>query len=281
MIKNKKRKIKLPLWLKVFLVVLGLYALGIVLLILTENVVLFPTVVMLGSFMIPITYVAFFYERRFIAKVKLLSIITSFLYGGLLGVFVASLFEPIFIRRLDLLTAFVVGFIEEFAKIFGLYLIMRRKRHTSQLNGIIIGAAVGMGFAAFESTGYAFATFLDSGGSLTDTVFVTLLRGILSPLGHGTWTAILAGVLFKESSPMKFNITKNVGISYAAVAVLHGLWDGLPSVFVNYILPGIDFIIAEVLVALIGVIILFKSWREAKARELALSSSGLFNKSKS
>lgn len=267
-----RRKIRVPFWLRVFFINFFLYALGIFLLLTTGNVVLFPTVVMLGSFMIPVAYVAFFYNRNIVSKVGPLTIIESFLYGGLLGVFVASIFEPIFIQRLDLFTAFLVGFIEEFAKIFGVFWIMRKRSHRRQLNGIIIGAAVGMGFAAFESTGYAFASFLESSGNLTDTVFVTLLRGILSPLGHGTWTAIFAGVLFAESIKDKFKITRRVIETYFTVSILHGLWDGLPSIFVNYVIHGVDFIIAEGLVALAGIIILLRSWREAKKRELKLFS---------
>src|SRR2546430_5382081 len=47
------------------------------------------------------------------------------------------------------------------------------------IDGLILGAAVGMGFAAFESTGYAFTAFLLSGGSLSSVVGVTLMRGLL------------------------------------------------------------------------------------------------------
>lgn len=41
-------------------------------------------------------------------------------------------------------------------------------------------------------------------------VGVTLLRGILSPVGHGTWTAILASVLFRESAAGHFRINGKV-----------------------------------------------------------------------
>jgi len=265
--KKRRRKIRLPLWFRVLLITAFLYALGIALLVITQNEILFPTVVMLGSFMFPIAYVAYFYERRFMAKVRRLNIIMAFIYGGILGVFVASIFEPIFVIRLDLLTALVIGFIEEFAKILGLVWVVKPKKHNSQLRGIILGAAVGMGFAAFESTGYSFASFLASNGNLTDTVFVTLLRGILSPLGHGTWTAILAGVLFRESTARKYHITPLVIATYITVSILHGLWDGLPSIFVNFVLPGIDFFIAEGIIGVFGMALLVRSWRVAKARE--------------
>lgn len=86
----------------------------------------------------------------------------------------------------------------------------RRRRHDSELDGLILGAAARMGFAALESNGYAFSAFLRSGGSLSLTVAVTLLRGLLSPVGHGTRTAILASVLFRESAAGRFHINRKV-----------------------------------------------------------------------
>jgi RsiW-degrading membrane proteinase PrsW (M82 family) len=100
----------------------------------------------------------------------------------------------------------VVGLIEEFAKILGVLVIARHRRHDAELDGLILGAAAGMGFASMESSGYAFVAFLRSGGNLSLMVAVTLLRGILSPVGHGTWTAILASVLFRESAAGRFRI---------------------------------------------------------------------------
>jgi RsiW-degrading membrane proteinase PrsW (M82 family) len=180
-----------------------------------------------------------------------------------LGVFAAALLEPLFIRRLDLFTAFEVGLIEEFVKILGVLVIARRLRHDSEINGLILGAAAGMGFAALESTGYAFSAFLRSGGSLSASVIVTLGRGLLSPLGHGTWTAILAGVLFRESAPDHFRLNRKVIRAYLTVAALHGLWDGLPGLIIVFLLPGPDIFIAQAIVGAIGLFILWRRWCEA------------------
>ncbi len=141
---------------------------------------------MIGSFLVPVTYVTFFYERRHLSNLSLSSTVISFIYGGILGVVAASLLEPIFIRSLDFTSTIAVGLIEEFTKILGVFIIARHRRHDLEMDGLILGAAAGMGFAALESTGYAFTAFLASGGSLSQTVGVTLLRGILSPVGHGT-----------------------------------------------------------------------------------------------
>ncbi len=251
-------------WWKVLVVGFVLYILGIIILILTGNPNLFPTIVLVGSFLVPVAYVTFFYERQHLSQLTLPQIARAFLLGGLLGVFAAGLLEPLFIRRLNLVSLFEVGFIEEFAKILGVLVVARHLRHNSELDGLLLGAAAGMGFAAFESTGYAFTTFLLSQGSLTATVMVTMLRGFLSPLGHGTWTAILASVLFRESSPEHFHLSRRVVMAYLTVSILHGLWDGLPGIIALFTPQASDLLIGEALVGLTGLVILWWRWREAK-----------------
>ncbi len=250
-------------WWRVLLIALLLYFLGLVVLTLTSNPNLFPTVVLLGSFMVPVAYVAFFYDRRHLSRLALPTIATCFVYGGVLGVFAASMLEPIFIRRLDLFSTFEVGLIEEFAKILGVLVVARHTRHNSERDGVILGAAAGMGFAALESMGYAFTAFLASGGSLSITVGVTLLRGVLSPLGHGTWTAILASVLFRESDAGRFRLNRSVLGAYLTVVVLHGLWDGLPAVMTALLFPGVDVFLGQSLVGAAGLFLLWRRWREA------------------
>ncbi len=259
----EKKTRKRSLWWRVLLTCLGFYVLGLVVLVLTSNPNLFPTVVMLGCFMIPSAYVAFFYEHRHLSKLELPTVALCFFYGGLLGVFAASLLEPLFVQQLDFVTAFIVGFIEEFVKILGVLVIARHWGHDSELDGIILGAAAGMGFATLESTGYAFTSFLASGGSLTLTVGVMLLRGILSPLGHGTWTAILVGIMFREAKNGHFHLNRKVIGAYLTVVILHGLWDGLPGLIGNLTGSGLDVFISQSLVGILGLVILWLNWREA------------------
>jgi RsiW-degrading membrane proteinase PrsW (M82 family) len=261
-------------WWRVFLTGLLFYIASLFALIMTGNPNLFPTVVMVGNFLIPVTYVAFFYQHRHLSGLTLASTAKSFIYGGLLGVIAASLLEPLFIRRLDFATAFEVGLIEEFAKILGILVIARQLRHDSELDGIILGAAAGMGFAALESNGYAFSAFLRSGGSLSATVAVTMLRGILSPVGHGTWTAILAGVLFREGEPDRFRFNLKVLGAYLTVAILHGLWDGLPGAITAIFGTGLDIVIGQVIVGGIGFYILWRRWREARRLQEELLAAG-------
>lgn len=255
-------------WWRVLLIGFFLYVLGLVVLGVTLNPNLFPTVALLGNFLVPVTYVAFFYEHRHLSRLTMPTTALSFFYGGVLGVFAAALLEPIFIARLTAATAFEVGLIEESAKILGVLVIARHRRHDAELDGLILGAAAGMGFAALESNGYAFTAFLRSGGSLSVTVLVTLLRGLLAPIGHGTWTAILASVLFRESAAGRFHLNRKVVAVYLTVAILHGLWDGLPSALIALVASGSDVMIGQTIVGATSLVILGRRWREAKRLQL-------------
>ena len=256
--------IKRRYWLRVLLIGFIIYAATIFTLLLTGNINLFPSVVLLGNFLVPVAFVSFFYEGRESFSVNMPATAMCFFYGGALGTIAASLLEPIFIHELTFMTAFMVGIIEEAAKLIGVFLIARRRQYNSILDGIILGSAAGMGFAAFESTGYAFTAFLQSGGSLSQTVFITLLRGIASPVGHGTWTAILSSTLLKESVRGRFYINTQVIKAYVAVVVLHGLWDGLPPIISYFFPSGYSVFAGQILLGTVGLYILHKRWREAK-----------------
>jgi RsiW-degrading membrane proteinase PrsW (M82 family) len=255
-------------WWHILLIGLALFVAGVLVFGVTGNLNLFPTVALIGNLLVPVGYVAFFYERRHMSQVTLVSIARAFFYGGVLGVFAAALLEPIFIRRLTFESAFAVGVIEEFAKILGVLVVARHHRHDSEIDGVILGAAAGMGFAALESSGYVFTAFVQSGGSLSALVLVTLLRGLLSPVGHGTWTAILASVLFREGMPNRFRINRAVLGAYLTVVVLHGLWDGVPQLLTVMTGPGLDVFLAQGAVGVAGLVILWRRWREAVRREL-------------
>jgi protease PrsW len=124
-----------------------------------------------------------------------------------------------------------VGLIEEAVKLLALAFLTRRLAHKYARDGLILGAAVGFGFAAFESAGYAFtALFTEQGLSLMQLVQTELLRGLLAPVGHGLWTAILGGVLFSASGREHFALTGRLLLSYLGVSVLHALWDSMHSI---------------------------------------------------
>ena len=76
------RLVKSSSWWRVLLIGLFFYLATLVALVLTRNPNLFPTVVMVGSFMIPVTYVAFFYDHRHVSRLTVPVIARAFIYGG-------------------------------------------------------------------------------------------------------------------------------------------------------------------------------------------------------
>lgn len=250
-------------WLKVLATGAVFYILLLVALLLTNNSNIFPTVVLVGNFMVPVAYVAFFYERRHLSRLTMSTVSLAFLYGGLVGILAASFLEPFFIPQSNPGANLRIGLIEEFAKIMGVIVIAHHRRHDSEMDGLILGAASGMGFAALESNGYAFTAFLVSNGSVSVTVAVTLLRGLLSPLGHGTWTAILASVLFRESRSCDFRVNLKVIGAYLLVSILHTMWNGLPLVLTSVLSQGLAILITDGVIGIVGLAILWLRWREA------------------
>ena len=58
----------ISLWWRVLMTTLLAFSMGIMVMVLTGNPILFPTVLMLGTFAVPAAYVAFFYGRRHLSK---------------------------------------------------------------------------------------------------------------------------------------------------------------------------------------------------------------------
>ena len=227
-------------WLRLFLTGLVLWILTVAVTMATGNPNLIPTLVLLGSFLVPVTFVVWAFGRRHSGEVTAELLFTTFITGGVLGVLAASLLETYLLHPSPLLFA-GVGLIEEAAKLAVLAFLCRRLQHKFAFDGLILGASVGFGFAAFESAGYAFtALFTEQGLSLTQLVQTELLRGLLAPVGHGLWTAILGGVLFSASGRRQFNFTGRLLLSYLGVALLHALWDSMHSIalLVTLVLTG-------------------------------------------
>jgi protease PrsW len=217
-------------WVRLFLTGLVLWVLTVIVTFATGNPNLIPTLVLLGSFLVPVTFMVWAFERRDTGELSAGLVFSTFITGGVLGVLAASILESYLLHPSPWLFL-GVGLIEEAVKLLALMLLTRRLRTRSMRDGMILGAAVGFGFAAFESAGYAFtALFTVDGLSLMQVVQTELLRGLFAPVGHGLWTAILGGVLFSSSGRAHFAFTRRLLLSYLGVAVLHALWDSMHSI---------------------------------------------------
>ncbi|HEX2355563.1 MAG TPA: PrsW family glutamic-type intramembrane protease [Micromonosporaceae bacterium] len=224
-----------PGWIRIFAGGLALWLATVLVTFATHNANLVPTIILVGSFLVPVTFVAYAF-RRANAVVTPQRIFGAFVYGGVLGVLGASLLETALLAHLSALAYVAIGLIEEAVKLAVLWLLARRLPYYTMRDGMVLGAAVGFGFAAFETAGYAFnALFTQSGLSLLNLVETEALRAVLTPVGHGLWTAILGGALFATAARTRSGRPRLrwalVGW-YAVVALLHAFWDGSQSIAV-------------------------------------------------
>jgi RsiW-degrading membrane proteinase PrsW (M82 family) len=267
-------------WLRVLGVGIVLFILATVIMYLTGNLNLYPTVILIGNFLVPVVFVAFLYDYQHISSLTPETIAKSFCLGGILGVLGASILETLFIpvpadlnKELPLTSAFGVGLIEEGCKLLAILFLARHMSHNKMIDGLLLGAAVGMGFAALESTGYAFSMLLTSRGHIDTSIGETIFRGLLAPFGHGTWSAILGAALFQQSAPRRFRITWPVILVYLFVSLLHGLWDGFPFTIYFVIAPGVRISVVFLVLSIIGIAVLFGLYIRARKQPAPLSSS--------
>lgn len=212
-------------WWKTLLGGFALWVLTIVVTAATGNANLVPTLILLGSFLVPFCVVLFVAERV-VGSVSALQVILAFFVGGIFGVLGASLLESNLKQSVGMYVA--VGFIEEFVKAVVLVFVARRVVPKTRAQGALLGATVGAGFAAFESAGYAFnAAITTQGIDLISLLHTEVLRAILAPVGHVLWTAILGAVIFGAARDERLRLTGRVIVAFVGVALLHALWDSL------------------------------------------------------
>ena len=192
-----------------------------------ENINLIPGLIITGSFAVPISTLFLFFELNIRRNVPLWQVMRLVLFGGILSLFIALiLFENTYFLS-NSLGASVAGVVEEPAKLAALILLMKgKKKFPYILNGLLLGAAVGCGFAAFESAGYALSFGLNN---YDEMIKVIQLRGILSPFAHIVWTAIAGAALWRVQKAGEFHFRlltkKQFYMPFGVIVICHALWN--------------------------------------------------------
>jgi RsiW-degrading membrane proteinase PrsW (M82 family) len=216
-------------WLGVLVVGVALFVAEERTLVGTRNPNLVPSAILLGASIVPLAFLAFVYGRL-PYDVPGPAIVVAVFLGGVIGTIVAATLEFDVLRALGGLPMLGVGLIEEASKLLvPLALLIPLRRHRSAADGLLLGVACGAGFAALETMGYAFTTLIRSQGSITDTVDILLLRGVLSPAGHMAWTGIAAAALYAAAQTWRRREILQFLGAFVGAVVLHTLWDSLGS----------------------------------------------------
>ncbi|HEV2021457.1 MAG TPA: PrsW family intramembrane metalloprotease [Terriglobales bacterium] len=210
-----------------------------------DNLNLIPGLLMMGSLAVPLSTAVLVFEMNTPRNVSFYEVLRLFLIGGVISMLVA-LFEFEW-SPLSWLGSPEAGVIEETAKLLTVVALSRGgSRYKYILNGLLLGAAVGAGFAAFESAGYAFRYLLISKGNYGQMTSVIYLRGFLAPFGHVAWTAIAAAAFWRVRGDASFQLNmlwdKRFLKAMLIPVALHMIWDFpyFPSIFfLKYIALGL------------------------------------------
>ena len=219
-----------------------------------ENVNLLPGLMAMGTIAIPFSTLIFFVEVNVRRNVSLYQVMRGVLFGGIMSlIFSLLLFALPMMESLSWLGASVAGIVEETGKLVAVVVVVDMMRYRYKLNGLLFGAAIGTGFAMFESMGYAFRILLSGG---LDAMMSNIhLRGVLSPLGHIVWTAIASAALWRVANGKKFKFVyfkddRFLRLFCVPVA-LHMLWNSgleLPFMTKYWILGAVAWLIVLALI---------------------------------
>jgi RsiW-degrading membrane proteinase PrsW (M82 family) len=242
----------------VFIIGLVLWGAAIGAASLTGDIILLPTIVLIGSFLVPVTGVIWYLDHDPSLVLSPRRILVAFIIAGSLGVVATAVLEYYLVGT-GILGNVEVGLIEEFVKAALIVAIAWGIHAFHTRDGMVLGAAIGFGFAALESSGYALASLFVVQGhrlllSLDSVVITELVRGVLAPFGHGMWSAIMGGVLFAAAARTgRLRLTWSVGAAYLLVSILHGAFDSIAG------------IVGYVIVSIIGLVPLIWLWLRADA----------------
>jgi RsiW-degrading membrane proteinase PrsW (M82 family) len=218
-----------------------------------------PGLMMMGSLVVPLSVVFLIWELNTPRNVSFVQVLMLVCMGGVISLVVTHIVGDI--SSLDWLGAASAGIEEETAKLLAVVIVVRNLRYKYILNGIVFGAAIGCGFAAFETAGYVFADgylhgFLRAllghmdilakvnpkdAGQLNEVIqgasmqgypamySLLALRSYLAPFGHVVWTAITAGALWrvKSGDPFRLKMLANPFFlrTFAIPVLLHMIWN--------------------------------------------------------
>ncbi len=226
-------------------------------------------------FLMPVTLLLLVWEMNVPRNISLTDVISTVALGGVMSLIATT----ILFQYIDTPTAAWAGVVEEPAKLIVVYMILRKKNYKHALNGILVGAAVGTGFAVMESLyyvmnymgmgvmdvimnpdGYAVEYVEDIWQiGLNTGLYVALSRAVTSISGHGIFAALYGGALAKVKGDEELSFTHLLKLEFLGYfltsILLHALHNsglslGLPALL-GGLLPCEYIIIAGIAIALL------------------------------
>lgn len=200
-----------------------------------QNVNAVPGLIIIGSFAVPFSLLILFWEMNAPRNISFYEVAQMFFVGGAASLVATLILYSIFpVLALDFSGAIIVGVVEEVGKLAIIIHFIRKINPKYILNGLLIGATIGAGFAAFESAGYAYSFGMMYG---EDTMMsIIFMRGWMSIGTHVVWSAIAGAALVrvKGEHPLTSNhiFHKYFLKLFSVSIILHAVWD-MPLYFLH------------------------------------------------
>lgn len=166
-------------------------------------------------------------------------LILCFAWGGVVAILTSAVVNDVFTivaaeatrnAQIGQLAGAVISapFIEELMKGIGLFamLLFFRRKFDDILDGIVFAGVIALGFATVENVLYYGRELLTAG--LGGLLWIFLLRGILSPFAHVTFT-MMTGIgcgISRESHNWFVRILMPI-VGLGAAMFLHAVWNGM------------------------------------------------------
>ena len=217
-----------------------------------------PAYTFISAMVGPVPVMFFFFECNSPRNIDLMTILKIFFLGGILSLLITTLLgEFLPSGEGALIPSMLTGVVEELGKVLATaYFIKEMKDKRYILNGLLIGGAVGAGFAVFETAGY----ILSYGPG------IAFIRAVLAIGGHVSWAGVTGAaimiVLKKNNNIFNWNlIWSGESLRFLIlVIVLHGIWD--TTVFVDGLLEIAKLGVLCLIICLTIMIILNRGLKE-------------------
>lgn len=196
---------------------------------------LIPGFFFVGCVTVPLATLVLLMELCINSRLNGYHVAKAVVVGGMLSIILTLIFNELPVVSNFAFIPMLAGPVEETAKLIAAIFIARNWAKSRQVqDGIVLGAAVGAGFAMIETAGYIFqsyivindgVTFLDWHGA----VGTLAARAIMSPFAHVLWTAVVAGALWHTSKGLnsKFSgLFSHVFLRiFIFIIALHAFWN--------------------------------------------------------
>lgn len=190
---------------------------------------------LLPAFVVPLSVMLFYWEMNIPGNISIYEALLLTLLGGCLSLTVTGIMRTVFPGISEI--AFLAGPLpEELAKCLIVIIFLCRKKYNYGLQGILIGGAVGVGFSAMESAGYALQIFdigiqnaMGTNIIIRSMADILVRRGVLAIGGHVVWAALYGGALalIKGKGKMSPKCFANslFWLTFSAAFLLHTAWN--------------------------------------------------------